>query len=176
MEIINLAEKDRKLKAKIRKLTQYCVSVGVFTAMGWWLTTYTQLLESASESLDGVRYLLVLKSSAFKRGDIVSLQGHTPHYVGDHIFTKRLIGLPGDRIIRNKTHLTLKAQNGAVSTTLPLLTKTKEGDPLRPLSLDVIPEGYCFVIGDHPRSFDSRYEEFGLVKAEKIWGKSVLTW
>ncbi len=144
--------------------------------LGWWLTTYTQLLEVVSESLEGVRYILVHKSASIKRGDIVSIQGHTPQYVGEHIFTKRVVGLPGDQVIRNKTQLTLKAQNGSFSTSFPLLIKTKEGDPLNPLSLNVIPEGYLFVIGDHLRSFDSRYEEFGLVKKEKIWGKGVLTW
>ncbi|KAB2832453.1 MAG: signal peptidase I, partial [Caedimonadaceae bacterium] len=127
-------------------------------------------------SLDDVRYLLILKSTNIKRGDIVSIQGHTPQYVGDHIFTKRVVGLPGDRIIQNKTHLTLKAQNGAFSITLPLLMQTKEGQTLTPLSLEIVPQGYFFVTGDHLRSFDSRYEEFGLVSMEKIYGKAVLKW
>lgn len=176
MDILDLEENDIASKAKIKKLTKYFVGIGAFMAMGWWLTTYTQLLESVSESLEGVRYLIVLKSSSIKRGDIVAIQGHTPQYVGEHIFTKRIVGLPGDQIIRNKTQLTLKAQNGSFSTSLPLLIKTKEGEPLAPLSLNVIPEGYLFVIGDHLRSFDSRYEEFGLVKKEKVWGKGLITW
>ncbi len=182
MNAIDQKEKGQEIimcsnsRAQLKKLTNYCVGIGVFMAMGWWLTTYTQLLESVSESLDGVRYLIVIKSSSIKRGDIVSIQGHTPEYVGDHIFTKRVIGLPGDRVIRNKTQLIIKAQNGSFSMTLPLLTKTKEGEPLTPLSLNVIPKGCLFVIGDHLRSFDSRYEEFGLVKKEKVWGKGVLTW
>lgn len=161
------------MSSRIKKAV---LGIGIFCLILSGFATYTQLLENVSESLDGVRYFLVLKSSSIKRGDIVAIQGHTPHYVGDHIFTKRVVGLPGDQIIRNKTQLTLKAQNGAFSITLPLLTKTKEGRPLTPLSLDVVPEGYCFVIGDHPRSFDSRYEEFGLVPMEKIYGKAVLKW
>ncbi len=163
-------------RPELKKLTNYFVGIGVFMAIGWWLTTYTQLLEVVSESLEGVRYILVHKSASIKRGDIVSIQGHTPQYVGEHIFTKRVIGLPGDRVIRNKTQLIIKAQNGSFSITLPLLTKTKEGALLTPLSLNVIPEGYLFVIGDHLRSFDSRYEEFGLVKAENVWGKALVTW
>jgi signal peptidase I len=140
------------------------------------LGTYTQLLENVSESLDDVRYLLILKTTKIKRGDIVSIQGHTPHYVGDHNFTKRVIGLPGDSITRDKTHLTIKAQNGAFAITLPLLTQTKESQPLTPLSLNVVPQGYLFVTGDHLRSFDSRYEEFGLVRKENIYGKALLKW
>jgi signal peptidase I len=163
-------------RPELKKLTKYCLGVGAFMAMGWWLTTYTQLLEVASESLEGVRYLIVLKSSSIKRGDIVSIQGHKPEYVGQLLFTKRVIGLPGDHVIRNKTQLTIKAQNGSFSMSLPLLTKTKEEEPLTPLSLNVIPKGTYFVIGDHLRSFDSRYEEFGLIPLEKIYGKAMLKW
>jgi len=158
------------------RIKKAAIGIGIFSIILCGFATYTQFLESVSESLDDVRYFLILKSSSIKRGDIVSIQGHTPHYVGDHIFTKRVVGLPGDWIIRNKTHLTLKAKNGAFSIILPLLTQTKEGQPLTPLSLEVVPQGYLFVTGDHLRSFDSRYKEFGLVKREKVWGKGVLTW
>jgi type IV secretory pathway protease TraF len=73
----------------------------------------------------------------------------------------------------------------------PLLKQTKEGNPLTPLSIKnipegrntqgiipegIIPKGYVFVAGDNLNSFDSRYEEFGLVPVEKIWGKAVLWW
>lgn len=154
----------------------YCIGIGAFMAMGWWLTTYTQLLESASESLEGIHYILVHKSSAIKRGDIVLIQEHTPQYVGEKSFTKRVIGLPGDQIVKHKEGLELKAKNSSISTTFPLLEKTKEGQVLTPLYSQIIPEGYVFVAGNHPRSFDSRYEEFGLVPMTKVWGKGVFTW
>lgn len=163
-------------KELLKKFTKYFILIVVFMALGWWATSYTKFLETTSLSLERVRYLLVVKSSSLKRYDIVSIEGHTPHYVGKHSFTKRIIGLPGDQIIRNKTTLAVKHQSGSFSLTLPLLKKTKEGDPLTPLSLSTIPEGHFFVIGDHPRSFDSRYEEFGLIPLEKVWGKVVLTW
>ncbi len=161
------------MRPRIKKAV---IGIGIFCLILTTLGTYTQLLENVSESLDDVRYLLMLKSTKIKRGDIVSIQGHTPHYVGDYIFTKRVVGLPGDYIIQDKTHLILKTQNGAFAITLPLLTQSKEGQPLTPLSHDVVPQGYFFVTGDHLRSFDSRYEEFGLVKREKIYGKALLKW
>lgn len=35
----------------------------------------------------------------------------------------------------------------------------------------VIPEGYVFVVGDNAQvSHDSRYEDFGLVSQDQIWG------
>lgn len=39
---------------------------------------------------------------------------------------------------------------------------------------NTVPEGYVFVIGDNPNhSYDSRYESFGLVPLEDVWGKVV---
>ncbi|MBY0501704.1 MAG: signal peptidase I [Alphaproteobacteria bacterium] len=154
----------------------YCIGIGAFMAMGWWLTTYTQLLESASESLEGIHYILVHKSDSIKRGDIVSVQGHTPQYIEEKSFTKRIIGLPGDQITKHRDGLELKAKNSSISTIFPILAKTKEGQVLTPLCSQIIPEGYAFVAGDHPRSFDSRYEEFGLVSMTKVWGKGIFTW
>jgi signal peptidase I len=166
------------MRSRIKKaaIGKTAIGIGIFCFILATLGTCTQLLENVSESLDDVRYLLVLKSTKIKRGDIVSIQGHTPQYVGKHIFTKRVVGIPGDYIIRDKTHLTLKTQNGAFSITFPLLMQTKEGLTLTPLSLEIVPQGYFFVTGDHLRSFDSRYEEFGLVLKEKIYGKALLKW
>ena len=178
MSIIDLKEKIIKIysKAKFKKRMSYGLGFGAFMAMGWWLTTYTQFLEVVSESLEDIHYIPVHKSSSLKRGDIVLIQGHIPQYVGEKLFTKRVIGLPGDHIIREKNGLEIKTQNSSVSIILPLLDKTKEGQVLTPLPLQIIPEGCFFVVGDHPRSFDSRYEEFGLISMEKIWGKGFLWW
>ena len=158
------------------RIKKAAIGIGIFSIILAVIGTCTQLLENVSESLDDVRYLLIFKTTKIKRGDIVSIRGHSPQYVGEHIFTKRVIGLPGDYIIQDKTNLTLKAQNGAFAITFPLLTQSKEGHLLTPLSLEVVPQGYVFVTGDHLRSFDSRYEEFGLVKKEKIYGKALLKW
>lgn len=41
---------------------------------------------------------------------------------------------------------------------------------------NVVPEGYVFVEGDNPSaSHDSRYEDFGLVPIEDIWGTVTFT-
>ena len=43
-------------------------------------------------------------------------------------------------------------------------------------SLEGKDEGYVFVAGDHPKSFDSRYDEFGLVNIENIQGRAIWWW
>ena len=265
-------------KREFKKLTKYGLGAGAFMAVGLLITTYTQLLETVSSSLKDINYILVRKSSSIQRGDIVSIQGHTIKYVGEKLIAKRVLGLPGDRIIQDEGQIILipsdfdpellkylnlqpkrtefevsediedvedtddqeeyddqddeenndddentapesfsveesSIQRGDIVSTqahgnkyvgfnselpqflssrhfgieiFPLLKQTKEGNPLTPLSVKrfsegrnpegIIPPGYVFVAGDNPNSFDSRYEEFGLVPMEKIWGKAVFWW
>lgn len=54
------------------------------------------------------------------------------------------------------------------------LKETLAGTPLTPLVFKgVIPAGYLFVAGSHERSFDSRYEEVGLIHERHIIGKAI---
>jgi signal peptidase I len=151
-------------------------------AFCWLITTFTQLQVSVSESLKGIHYLFVLKNSLFKNsiqhGDVVYIKDFYPEYVGKKDLAKRIIGLPGDKIVAGLKDLKVIPQKLASHDTLhlPLLDKTKDEKPLTPLKVHSIPEGYVFVAGDNLRSFDSRYEEFGLVPMDKIWGKAVLCW
>lgn len=48
--------------------------------------------------------------------------------------------------------------------------KAKKTAVLSPVKAGVVPKGYVFVIGTHPLSLDSRYNEFGLVKTSDIRG------
>ncbi len=142
----------------------------------WVVTSQTRLMQCLTDSLNNVHYVLFLKSSTIKRGDIVAIQGHREDHVGDlkkWPYSKRVLGIPGDYIVHNDSGITVIPQE---SEPLSLLTKTSKGKPLNPIANTLIPEGYLFVVGDNPQSFDSRYEEFGLVPIEKVWGKGVLTW
>ena len=154
------------MKSKLTLLI--CGTSFIITA--WLLTYQTQLLECVSESLLRIRTILVWKGAAVSRGDIVSIKNHPVVYVKATNFAKRVLGLPGDSITPHNDILQIGSYR------LPLLKQTKDGNPLTPLSTDYIPQGYVFVGGDHPRSFDSRYEEFGLVPLRKIWGKGIATW
>lgn len=155
------------------RLLKLLLSLGFFSLLCWGITTYTCLLECSSGSLDGVRYALFFKSSSIKRGDIVCIQGYKPLYVGEELFIKRILGMPGDKIERNKTKIRIKSQELHLQSNLPLLSQTREGKPLTPIEDSFVPMGYVFVGGDHPRSFDSRYQEFGLVPLNKVWGKAI---
>ncbi|MBA3814776.1 MAG: signal peptidase I [Alphaproteobacteria bacterium] len=170
--------------------------ISLFFLFCWLVVSQTRLRECLSDSLDGINYVLFLKSSSIQRGDIVSIQGHREDHVGTlpkWPYAKRVLGIPGDRIEHNAQGIIIIPQ---VSRNMPLLTETSKGKPLTPIVplnegplngaplkrgplkglTKTIPEGCLFVAGDTPKSFDSRYKEFGLVPMEKVWGKGILQW
>lgn len=168
-----------------RRLLNITVVLLPLTFLLGIIISQTRLQECVTGSLKGVRYILVVKNLSFKRGDIVSIQGHDTAYAKDMILAKRLIGLPGDVIVRDKEGVKVlpalvSSTNSRIKTpqtqVFSLLEKTKEGKPLTPPTTVLIPQGYVFVAGDHPRSFDSRYEEFGLVHMGNIIGRALWWW
>ena len=50
-------------------------------------------------------------------------------------------------------------------------TQSKEGRQLTPIKAGIIPPGMVFVKGEHERSFDSRYEELGLIPEAALGGR-----
>lgn len=154
-------------------MTIHLVVIGILSALiCWWVLANTQLHLCLTPSLDGARILLFYKTPVYeiKRGDIVYIRGHEYKYLGPQPYAKRVVGLSGDPIIHTKDGIKIGER------TLSLIAKTSEGQPLTPIAHDSVPQGYFFVAGDHPRSIDSRYEEFGLVPVRKIWGKEIFAW
>ena len=133
----------------------FVLSLGVLLSA---LLTQTEIKINQTPSL-GYRVFFCLKGLEVTRGDFVSFTDHGTAYFGNLSYTKRLSGLPGDQIRRTRHQLFINDK--PVGT---LRSATRDGKPLSPLKAKRIPEGYVFVSADHPRSFDSRYEEFGLVK------------
>lgn len=85
------------------------------------------------------------------------------HSSTPHLLVKQIVGIPGDRILH---------QNGRIFVNHldcgKALNTTSNGDPLTPIDITEIPEGYVFVYAPHPESFDSRYQQFGLVQTSQL--------
>lgn len=94
-----------------------------------------------------------------KRGMYVNFD----HHLSFCKITKKVKGIPGDRIKVSCGHVLVDGVDVGL-----LQPTTRYGDKLHPIAEGVVPEGYLFVSGSHPESFDSRYAEFGLVPIEKI--------
>ena len=109
-----------------------------------------------------------------KYGDIVVFKTDIPHPWGIYSYfgakkalVKRVIGLPGDRIV---------VTNGQVYRNDVLLDEPYLKDNITDGEVDsVVPEGNIFVMGDNRlNSNDSRWEQVGFVSNNRIIGKIVL--
>ncbi len=81
-------------------------------------------------------------------------------------FYKRVVGLPGATISVDQYRQV--SVNGVAIGLAKQVTNHRE--VLTPIKATVVPPGYLFVRGDTPDSFDSRYEESGLVRMGSVIG------
>lgn len=112
-------------------------------------------------TLQSKQYVLVQKEELPKRYDLVAFTK------GEEYLVKRVIGMPGDRLIQSGDRLLLSAGGQTFDVAYSILL-TDEGR--RALDVEeVIPEGMYFMVGDAvDQSLDSRF--FGLVSQEEIIG------
>jgi signal peptidase I len=146
----------------------FSMSAGLLLIMG--LKEHTALLVAQTNSLP-YRYFLLIKKAPAKKGDLIAIQHHPLFELPNVILTKRLVGLPGDKIILQGQVMNINQEWQG-----PLHRKNSQGHPLTPLSIRTIPEDFVFVAGSHSASLDSRYKEFGLVKRQHILGKVYALW
>lgn len=82
---------------------------------------------------------------------------------------KQVKGVPGSRLYQDAQNK-LWVDDFCVGT---IRKTTSTGKPLSPITASVVPEGYVFVYASHDRSFDSRYQEMGLVPIVAIQGSGI---
>jgi conjugal transfer pilin signal peptidase TrbI len=105
------------------------------------------------------KLFLSCSSRSPKKYDYVTLH----HSSSPNLLVKQIIGFPGDQIIQLNEHIFVGHHD--CGKALPF---TSSGMPISPIEAHTIPEGYLFVHAPHPESFDSRYQEFGLVQLSQL--------
>jgi len=115
------------------------------------------------------RLFLQVKHLKPKRGDYTCLM--SPWY-GRRVI-KKVVGMAGDRLVYDKGG-NLWVNTLWMGRALKIgkqKKRAKDGRQLTPIKPGVIPAGKVFVVGDHERSFDSRYEELGLIPEAALQGR-----
>jgi conjugal transfer pilin signal peptidase TrbI len=105
-----------------------------------------------------------------ERGDYVvfAFDGEAQvRYAGLHgqPFFKIVRGLPGDRVSVAGRVVSVNGEVVGIAK-----THTFDRQPLEPIAATVIPPGHYYVQGTSPDSFDSRYRDSGLVRADQVLG------
>ena len=111
------------------------------------------------------RAFLVIKNQQPKRNHYIAFN----HPWFKDPLVKQVVGVEGDVVYKVNGNLWVNNQNiGSV------LKKTKTGRPLTSLAhKGEIPPKHYFVAAFHNGSFDSRYEEVGLITLKQVLGRAV---
>jgi type IV secretory pathway protease TraF len=126
-----------------------------------FLKQHTMLLIAQSESLP-YRYFLLIKNSAVKKGDLIAIQNHPLADISNIILTKKLIGLPGDKITLHGQIMRINQEwQGA------LHKQNSQGYPLTPLNVVLFQQDLCLL--------QARIQvPWTLVMRNLVWWKSVI--
>jgi conjugative transfer signal peptidase TraF len=107
------------------------------------------------------------------KGNYILFKNSQAHHYRSRTLVKMVLAIPGEQlevIPLSKEINNLQSYLKISGTVLGVLARTSRGTLLKTLQIRTIPEGMYFVGGFHRDSYDSRYEEFGLVKQEDILG------
>ncbi len=131
------------------------------------------------------------------RGSVVLFESPVPQEGKRLNLAKRVIGLPGDRVVYRRGELSVNGQAVVTHWSAASLSRFQQPGPLWeggaeinrhrfsvlsdhgahfPIGVDiVVPQGHCFVMGDNwGNSLDSR--DVGAIPAERIHGTLLLAW
>ena len=128
------------------------------------------LLFNLTPSLPYRIALLQHSPRPLRRGDFIvfsfdgEAQGRYPRLHGQPFF-KIVRGLPGDTVAVAGRQVAVNGENVGIAK-----THAYDLRPLAPIAPTIIPPGHYYVQGTSPDSFDSRYRDSGLVRAEQVIG------
>lgn len=122
-----------------------------------------RIVLNSSDSLAARGFYVVVWPKPLIRGAVVVVD--PPKTLSSQfeglVFTKRLVGLPGDEIIHRDGALCLKDQCFARAL--------KDGKPFGALTApQIIPQGHVALFGETTTSLDSRYAAVGLFPTDSI--------
>lgn len=131
------------------------------------------LLFNLTPSLPYRMAVLQHRPHALRRGDFIvfSFAGEAQlRYPGlrGQPFFKIVRGVPGDVVTVAGRRVAINGEDvGAAKT------QAYDHRPLTPITPTIIPSGHYYVQGTSPDSFDSRYQDSGLIRAEQVIGVAV---
>lgn len=146
----------------------------VILCSGLLLSTNYRIMENHTESLP-YKYVVLAKGIIpTKHGQVFAFKVYNnAHYHNEKPlnFIKIVGGISGDKI-------TIKAEREVYVADRAIgfaKIHSKKGVPLNIIEESIIPEHKFFAYTPHKDSFDSRYQEIGLIDEKDIIGTAILT-
>ena len=157
---------------KARRLRNYLLlSVLVGSVWGYallWVIAHYRFAGNETDSLPDAFFIVALGQHVPQRGELLPFRigASVRHYPTGMIFIKQVVGMPGDALVWQGDTAYVGGQRVGVAR-----SHTPSGDVLVRTPAVVIPPEHYFVATEHPDSYDSRYQDVGLVSAAQIAGR-----
>jgi conjugal transfer pilin signal peptidase TrbI len=136
-----------------------------------WLTTHFGYAINLTDSLPK-KYFLVHFNQKPKVCDLIVFRAPSALKLGKELtFTKRVMGVGGDRVTQKNRHFFINDHWVGRAKTHSL-----KGEPLKTGPTGIIPEGQYYVATEHKDSFDSRYQEMGWITLSQCIGVAYPLW
>lgn len=149
---------------KLASIKKGLLSFGITFAVLFLLTEQVHLVKNHTDSMPE-RYFLQILKVAPQKDDITMV--YSPWYQGNLI--KKIIGIEGDKVhIDNRGNVYVNGQFVGKPH-----AKASDGRALTPIKETIIPKGFVFLYAPHVKSFDSRYQEVGLVPITQLNGRLI---
>jgi conjugal transfer pilin signal peptidase TrbI len=134
------------------------------------------ILINKSESLP--EFVFIIKKDELPKqvGQYIVFKPQRNIYWQDETFVKQITGMQGDILSKQPNTENSKATDIYINDKYLCTAKEKSraGDALEAISFSgEIMSGYYFVTTPHKDSYDSRYEDIGLIKQEEILGVAI---
>lgn len=157
-----------RLKRFRLRFLRLCLGLAAVGLLYWAMTPFAMLGWNVTDSLPGRVYLIVKVQRPAVGDKVAFYPPPTPYYPANVFFTKILIGQAGDVVSHQGRDVFLNGKK--IGTALDF--DSSRHRPLHMAPAGVIPAGHYFVWTPHPRSYDSRYADIGLVSDAQILGRA----
>lgn len=153
------------------------VAAVIFFFIYWFLFRPFQVSgESMMPTFKNGQYILTniisLRFNALKQGDVIVFKAPTDQ---DKDFIKRVIGLPGDKIMVKDGNVYINDKLLDESSYLPKDFRTYGGAFMPDGDIKTVPEDHVFVLGDNRgNSSDSR--SWGFLAKKEVIGRSIFVY
>jgi len=152
----------------------------VYVPLAWFAGHYRIVYDSikGANCLPYSVFIVDLKNQTIRRGDYLAFVSRQmkPFYTDGTPVVKFVAGVPGDHVEVNAEGVRVNGQRRGA------LLHLQEGERLWRMGRrladverdEVIPAGRVWMMGTHPRSYDSRY--WGYISNEQVIGRAIPLW
>ncbi|MFC1659311.1 S26 family signal peptidase [Pseudomonadota bacterium] len=160
----------------ISRITQVFIVLLFCLSEIFYLNSHYKILINYTESLPNFAFLIKKTELQPGKGQYVAFKPKYTRYHKDKIFVKQVAGVNGDKISnrlnpKKKGYTDIYIDDKYLCTAKP---RSLVGDVLKPNTFaGQIEKEHYFLVAPHKDSYDSRYEDIGLIKQEDILGVAI---